>query len=168
MHKSTYSNISKYIIKYLSHLDGKSARILDIGSMDVNGNLRSMFQKPQWEYIGLDIAAGNNVDVVLEDHHKYPFPDNSFDVAVSSSCFEHDEMFWLTFKEIVRVLKNGGYFFLAAPYKDGIHRVPVDCWRFLPDGYKALCKWEPKATLLDSYIDDRPHRDCVGCFKITK
>jgi len=168
MHKSAYDNINKYTEKYLKDLEGKGAKILDVGSMDVNGTLKPIFNKPGWEYVGVDIAKGKNVNVVLADPYKYPFQDDHFDAAVSSSCFEHDEMFWLTFKEVVRVVKSGGYFFLAAPFKDGIHRVPVDCWRFLPDGYKALCKWEPKATLIDSFIDDRPHRDCVGAFKIQK
>lgn len=44
----------------------------------------------------------------------------------------------------------------------------VDCWRFLPDGYRALTKWCPESKLLDSYVDIRPGRDCVGIFKVTK
>jgi SAM-dependent methyltransferase len=168
MHKSAYNNIENYTDRFLKKIEGKQAKILDVGSMDVNGTLKPIFKNRGWQYTGIDISAGKNVDIVLSNHYKYPFPDNTFDAAVSSSCFEHDEMFWLTFKEVVRVIKDGGYFFLCAPYKDGIHRVPVDCWRFLPDGYKALCKWEPQATLVDSFIDTRPHRDCCGAFQIQK
>lgn len=167
MHKSAYSNVSKFINKYLLTFKGKKLNVLDIGSMNVNGSCKQYFTDMGWNYTGIDIEAGDGVDVVLKDHHKYPFADNTFDVAVSISCFEHDEMFWLSFKEIVRVVKNGGYFYLIAPHKDGIH-MKVDCWRFNPDAYKALCKWEPKAVLLDVFLDDRPHRDLCGTFLIKK
>jgi SAM-dependent methyltransferase len=167
VHKSAYINIEKYIIKYLGHLENKNTSVLDIGSMNINGSCKSLFTDRGWKYTGIDIEAGNGVDLVLKDPHKYPFEDNIFDVAVSISCFEHDEMFWLSFKEIVRVLKNGGHFFLLAPHKDGLH-MKIDCWRFNPDGYRALCKWEPKAILLDAFIDNKPHRDCCGAFLIKK
>ena len=40
---------------------------------------------------------------------------NSIDIVVSISTFEHTEFFWETFLEILRVLKPNGLFFLNAP-----------------------------------------------------
>ena len=41
-------------------------RILDVGSMDINGSLKDVTSYS--EYIGIDIKEGKNVDVVLNAH----------------------------------------------------------------------------------------------------
>jgi SAM-dependent methyltransferase len=115
-------------------------RILDLGAQDVNGSLRSV-APPGCEYVGADFTPGRGVDVLLTDPYALPFPDASFDVCVSSSCFEHAEFFWLAFVETMRVLRPGGLFFLNAPSNGRFHRYPVDCWRFYPDAGKALENW---------------------------
>jgi SAM-dependent methyltransferase len=115
-------------------------RVLDVGSQDVNGSLRQV-APANAEYIGADFATGKGVDVVLTDPYSLPFEDESFDVVVSSSCFEHAEFFWLAFNEIMRVLKPHGLFPLNAPSNGSFHRYPVDCWRFYPDAAVALANW---------------------------
>ena len=167
MHESAIDNAQKFATKYLGD-STETKNILDIGSLNLNGSLRKVFKKDKWKYTGIDIQKGRGVDIQLKDPYTYPFEDSSFDAVVSSSCFEHCEMFWLAFNEMVRVTKDGGHIYLNAPFKDGMHREPVDCWRFLPDGMKALAKWNPLAKYLEGYIDLRPHRDCVGIFVINK
>ena len=115
------------------------AVVIDIGSQDVNGSLRSVARCK--EYVGLDFQNAKGVDIVLEDPYKFPLVDNFADLVVSSSCFEHSEFFWLTFLEAVRILKPGGHFYLNAPSRGDIHRFPVDCWRFYPDAAGALANW---------------------------
>ena len=112
--------------------------VLDIGSTDVNGSLRPFYKN---KYIGIDFSPGTGVDTVLEDPYKLPFADGEADAVVSSSCFEHSEMFWLVFLEILRVLKPEGVFYLNAPSNGTFHRYPVDCWRFYPDAGNALVTW---------------------------
>lgn len=63
--------------------------VLDIGSLDINGNNRWLFNN--YTYIGVDVGEGKNVDVVCKGHeYKTPW---KFDVVISSECFEHD-MYW--------------------------------------------------------------------------
>lgn len=57
------------------------------------------------------------------------------------------EFFWLVATEVARVLKLGGLFFLIAPSKRPEHRYPVDCWRYYPDGYRAIGNWSGLETL---------------------
>jgi SAM-dependent methyltransferase len=94
--------------------------------------------------------------VVLEDLYTLPFADDSVDICLSSSVFEHSEMFWLLFVEILRILKPGGLFYLNAPSNGDFHRYPVDCWRFYPDSGQALVAWARRcgitATLLESFV----------------
>jgi SAM-dependent methyltransferase len=131
-----------------------SGIVLDIGSQNVNGSLSEVCPK-KLSYVGVDFIEGHGVDVVLKDPYSLPFPDNHADIIVSSSCFEHSEMFWRVFLEILRVLKPSGVFYLNVPSNGSFHRYPVDCWRFYPDSAKALVTWAKfngiQACLLESF-----------------
>lgn len=63
-------------------------------------------------YTGVDHIAGPNVDVVIDIDKELPFPDSSVDVVISTSAFEHDQMFWITFLDLLRILKPNGMLFL--------------------------------------------------------
>lgn len=134
--------------------------ILDIGSLDVKGTLRSV--KPEGSrYVGVDLRPGPGVDRLLEDPHHLPFDDESFDVVVSSSCMEHDTLFWVTFAEMLRVVKLGGLIYVNAPSNGNYHAHPYDHWRFYPDAGLALAQWSEKvgtpAELIESFIGKRIH-----------
>ncbi len=128
--------------------------VLDVGSMDVNGTLRP-FVPAGMNYCGVDMAPGPNVTLVLDDPYRLPFGEE-FDLAVSTSCFEHAEFFWLLFAEIARVVKPGGYIYVSAPTGGVVHRHPVDCWRFYPDAGLALARWAQRCgwavSLIESFI----------------
>ena len=81
--------------------------VLDIGSLDINGNNFSLFD--ECGYIGLDVAEGTNVDIVCKGH-ELALPDSSFDVVISSECFEHDMYYTKTIQNMYRMLKHGGLF----------------------------------------------------------
>jgi SAM-dependent methyltransferase len=146
----------------------KSTKVVEIGSQDVNGSLRSV-APDAFDYIGVDFQAAKGVDVVLTDPYSLPFASESVDMVLSSSCFEHSEMFWLVFLEIMRVLKPRGLFYLNVPSAGSFHRYPVDCWRFYPDSGRALVQWSKRsggnAELLESYTQKGgTWQDFVGVF----
>jgi len=154
MHHSAYVNTEKFYKKYCEK-DIEKKNILDIGSYNVNGTVRPIFEKGN--YIGMDMFEGPNVDVVA-NAHEIPFEDGFFDIMVSISCFEHDDMFWVTFLEMCRVLKEGGYMCINAPSNGPYHAHPGDNWRFYIDSWKALEKWGKKQgydiELVEHYIDE--------------
>jgi SAM-dependent methyltransferase len=84
----------------------KSGKYLEIGSYDVNGTIRNVFEHAT-EYIGVDLKAGPGVDLVCFGHEVL-LPDSTFDVSVSAECFEHDEHWVATFRNMVRLTKPGG------------------------------------------------------------
>lgn len=55
------------------------------------------------------------VDVVINSASELPFCDDYADATVSTSCFEHAELFWLTFNEMVRITKPGGFIYISTP-----------------------------------------------------
>lgn len=149
MHQSSLDKMKWFVNTYLVDRRCANQVIYDVGSFDVNGSYKQLFDLPNWRYIGLDAQAGLNVDIVL--HSPYSWRDlksNSADVVVSGQAFEHIEWFWLTILEIERVLKPGGICCILAPAAGREHRFPVDCWRFYPDGLKALARFAGLETLV--------------------
>jgi SAM-dependent methyltransferase len=84
-----------------------SVRVLDVGSGDLNGNNRDLFEDAQ--YHGNDVIAAANVTIVSRTKD-LPFADGFFDTIVSSECFEHDPEYTASLNNIVRMLKPGGLF----------------------------------------------------------
>lgn len=142
---------------FLSGISAASSKVLEVGSYEVNGGLRAEFLG-RFEWTGLDLAPGPGVDVVASDPYVYPFEDNYFDICVSSSTFEHDSFFWLTFLEVSRVLRPGGLFYINAPSNGYVHRFPQDIWRFYPDAGIALQAWALRnhlsMNLIESFTAD--------------
>jgi SAM-dependent methyltransferase len=133
----------------------KGLKIVEIGALDINGSLRSV-APPDNTYLGLDTIDGKGVDIVVVDSYILPLKNNTVDICISSSCFEHAEFFWLCFNEVLRILKPEGIFYLNAPSNGAFHRHPVDCWRFYPDSGVALQNWGRRngypVVLLESFI----------------
>lgn len=127
---------------YLASAKHLPLRIMDLGSLDVNGSYKPLFAAHPWQYKGLDISAGENVDIVLKNSYHWPeIRSGSVDVLISGQAFEHIAFFWITMLEIARVLKPGGLCCIIAPSAGPEHRYPVDCWRFYPDGFSALARF---------------------------
>ena len=126
-----------------NYVKGKGkVRVLDVGSYDVNGCMRPLFDGTEAEYFGLDIEAGPNVDIVMNEPYNWDnIPDESFDFVISANAFEHIEYPWLTIKLIYNKLKHGGIACIHAPFSIPEHRYPTDCYRYFSDGFRALAKW---------------------------
>lgn len=142
MHGSSLKRMEWFVRTYLLPLSA-TLRVLDIGSYDVaGGTYRQFFPTPVYEYHGLDLENGPNVDIIPS--HPYHWPEianNVYDVVISGQAFEHMEFFWLTALEMTRVLKPGGLMCIIAPRGFETHRHPVDCYRFDRDGMTAIAHW---------------------------
>ena len=60
----------------------KLGKCLEIGSYDVNGTTRNVFEHTT-DYVGVDLTAGPGVDLVCFGH-EVSLPDSSFDIAISA------------------------------------------------------------------------------------
>jgi len=85
----------------------KNKKVLDIGSLDINGSNKDLFE--DCDYIGIDVGEGKNVDIVSVGH-LFDAPDNYFDTIISTEVFEHDMYYEKTIQNIIRMLKPGGLF----------------------------------------------------------
>ena len=157
MHQSSFSAMERFKEQYLdknSILD-----ILDVGSFDTNSdsfNYGFLFNEKNWNYTGMDIKEGPNVDLVVSDiYNWFGIKDETYDVVISGQAFEHMEFFWKTIVEIERILKPQGLCCIIAPSTGPVHRNPYDCFRFTDDGMKAIGKYAG-LEVLESYTQTSP------------
>lgn len=129
--------------------------VLDIGSLDINGNNRYLFNNSN--YIGIDLGAGKNVDIVCRGHEYKS--DKLFDTIVSTECFEHDKFWELTILNAISLLKNEGLlaFTCAREGRQEHGTFRADGWAspFTCDYYKNLSKQEIENSInLKEYFKD--------------
>jgi SAM-dependent methyltransferase len=84
--------------------------VLEVGSLNINGSIRQFFQ--QCNYVGVDLGAGRDVDVIAKGED-LSYADGSFDVVASCECFEHNPEWAKTFGNMVR-MSCGLVFFSCA------------------------------------------------------
>ncbi len=168
VHDSALSHGKLFFDQYV--VGRPNLKVVDIGSQDVNGSLRSVCPADV-QYIGVDFQHAKGVDILMVDPYQIPIESGTVDVCVSSSCFEHSEFFWVLFLEVLRILKPSGLLYLNAPSNGSFHRYPVDCWRFYPDSGLALQNWARRngtnCALLESFIGAQQlegWNDCVAVF----
>lgn len=89
------------------------------------------------EFINVDIYPFPEVDIV-SDATKLPFKDGSIDAAVSESLFEHVPDAHEIAREMVRVVRPGGYIYVSAPFIHPYHTSPDDFNRWTLSGLKHM------------------------------
>jgi len=82
-------------------------KVLDVGSGDINGNNKFLFEN--CEYDGNDVIQANNVTIVSKTKDLL-FLDETFDTIISTECFEHDSSYKDSLKKIYKMLKPDGLF----------------------------------------------------------
>lgn len=111
MHRQANEFIEK--VKKLHPSYFESQEVLDVGSRDINGNNRKYFSGGR--YTGVDIQDGKNVDLVCLAH-ELDFPDESYNVVISTEVFEHDIHYGKTINNMYRLLKTGGLFVMTCAF----------------------------------------------------
>lgn len=130
----------EFLDKFFLKHSPKPGKVLDVGSLDVNGNIKNFFTDRGYKYLGCDMRKGKNVDVVVNGHDlKKRFKRNSFDMVVCFDTLEHDDRFWLTVANMRYVLKPGGWLILGAPSnRHPRHNHPSDYYRFFETSFKEV------------------------------
>jgi len=72
------------------------------------------------------------------DAEDTPFDDNQWDYVISDQMLEHVRKPWKAVGEMHRIVKPGGVVICTTCSYNPVHRCPIDCYRFMPDGMRAL------------------------------
>lgn len=159
MHPSSMHSMRIFLDKYLRGTPGR--RVLEIGSRDINGSYRPLFDGVADEYTGLDIVPGAGVDIVAANERAYTeIEDASYDVVISGQTFEHARDDQAVMREIARILRPGGYCCIIAPSSGPPHAAP-DYRRYQPEELASLAA-AVDLVEVESYRNDRrPWHDAV-------
>lgn len=126
------SNCISWGISHILKQEVEGKGILEVGSFDVNGSLKSsiLLLGPS-RYIGVDIVEGPGVDIICRcEDLVEKFGLNSFDFVVSTCTLEHIEDWRSSISNIKRVCKPEGKILIIVPSVWPIHDYPSDYWRF--------------------------------------
>jgi SAM-dependent methyltransferase len=151
----------------------RAGQVLEIGSRAVSDvTVRNRFPSSV-SYIGMDVHAGPNVDVVGDAHALSTlFEQERFDGIFSLSVFEHLLMPWVVVLEINKVLKPGGLVIVHTHPTWPPHELPWDFWRFQENAFWALFNqatgFEIVCTVLTTPARIFPHQRASHLLGTTK
>lgn len=119
---------------------GIRGRVLSIGSgtdEDQEGGKYRDYFKNCSSYTTSDVNTEFKCDMVL-DVRSMPIKDESFGCVFCSGVLEHVDDYLTALKEMTRILKPGGILLLGLPFRQALHGVPHDYWRFTEYGIRHI------------------------------
>ena len=146
--------INHFFKRYTRHAG--SGSVLELGSRSRSGNVRRDLVHKELDYVGFDIVAGDNVDV-MGDAHKLSdyFDKDSFDVIFSMSVFEHLAMPWKVALELNKVLKPGGMMLHTTHQTWPLHEEPWDYWRYSKDTWNCIFNRKTGFEVVETQIGEK-------------
>lgn len=130
-----------FSIKNLNPKEVENKKIIEIGSYNINGGIRSVIESWQpKEYIGVDISMGPGVDVVCKVEDLVSnFSEASFDIVISNELLEHVEDWRAAIHNMKAVCKIGGTIIITTRSKGfHYHGYPYDFWRYELEDMKNI------------------------------
>lgn len=109
-------------------------KVLNVGSRGAAVQLGS-----QAVLVGLDIEAGEGVDVVGDVHRASElFRAQEFDAVYTTSTFEHLRRPWIAARELAAVTKRGGWLYCQTHQSFPVHGYPSDYFRFSTEALREI------------------------------
>ena len=128
-------------VKSISEEEIRGKRVIEVGSCNVNGSLRSLIElwKPA-EYIGIDISSGPCVDVICNaENIVEKFGPGSFDVVISAELLEHTKNWRTVISNIKNICKPDGLILITTRSQGfAYHAYPHDFWRYEIEDMKHI------------------------------
>lgn len=108
------NNTKKYLKSISKNKNFK--KIIEIGSLDVNGEIKSLFENFDI-YHGVDIAKGKNVDIVghFASASVQEKIEKSYDLIICCNVLEHDKNWRNTFECALKKVDIGGVIAIVQP-----------------------------------------------------
>ncbi len=138
---------TKQTIDFFSRFkDDLKGPVLEIGALVMDGYVQYLPKDihgssiPE-DYVGIDIFPGKGVDHVInlakpDEVAKLPF--RKFKTIHAHYVFEHVTDIFHMAKVVEDLLEEDGVLLFSVPFVWRIHRIPVDMWRFTPQGIDFL------------------------------
>ena len=102
-----HAEVEDFLHRHSMALNWREARVVEIGSLNVNGECRAHVPGGWREWVGIDVIEGPGVDVVAHAADGLAAL-GEFDIAVSTEALEHDSRWRETVAAVIACLKPGG------------------------------------------------------------
>ena len=130
-------------------------QVLEVGSRARSGITRREMVPKGWDYTGLDVIDGPNVDIVGDAHELTSlFPKQRFDAVFAFSVLEHLLMPWKFVAELNRVLQVGAVGLFTTHQCWPMHDQPWDFWRFSDQAWNALFNKATGFEIIDAQMGE--------------
>lgn len=138
-----HSSVMQFVRLLVEAEELSGCDVLEVGSLDVNGSVRQLFNG---NYHGIDIQDGPGVDQVLDAHSLSMYYRDAFDVVVSTEMLEHDTRPWQSLLAMNIAARPGGWLILTCRGFDErgafpLHEYPWDMYRFSVEAICELLRW---------------------------
>ncbi len=142
MHLNCQLIFKKYALPFFK----SGTKVLEIGPLNSPSAYQKIIndQSIEWQTLNLinwtldDMKNKDRLTIITNDPYHYPVPDNTYDIVISGSVMEHVEDIINWYRELKRIIKQGGYIITILPVSWPYHEAPVDCWRIFPDGFNNI------------------------------
>ncbi len=129
---AVWPSLEDEIGEYKTYFKGKM--------LNAGAGLRDLSSLVDGELVNQDIPHGlHNGNIhIYSPIHDIPVGDGHFDGVICNAVLEHVANPVEVVREIHRVLKPGGYFYLCVPFLQPEHLDPTDFQRYTKDGLRKL------------------------------
>jgi SAM-dependent methyltransferase len=127
-------------LAYLKHwVPTVAGPVLEIGSKDYGSTSSFRDFYAGAEYVGVDMAEGKGVDVVVDLTKTLgPLKESYFDLGICCSVLEHVDKPWIFAANLGKLIRPGGRLYMSVPWVWRYHAYPDDYFRFSHRGVMTL------------------------------
>src|SRR5207237_1111108 len=114
--------------------------VLEIGP-DPHWFCKTLVERSGVRYRFADLGnpgGGQPQFVAMTGEYALDCPDDVFDIVFAANVIEHVRKPWIWLHELRRITRASGLVICVNPVSWPYHAAPVDCWRLLPEAYRAL------------------------------
>lgn len=112
MHTEPYNFLGEVKKRFPVYFDSK--KVLEVGSLNINGSVREFFVN--CDYTGIDLGPGVGVDKIVPIHELNE--PETYDVVVTTEMLEHDKWWNVSLYQMLKNLKKKGILILTCAGPD--------------------------------------------------
>jgi hypothetical protein len=164
------SSTTHWVMENFLEMIGKMkvGHLLEVGSRARSGIVRKGITPHNWTYTGLDVMAGDNVDVVGDAHDLSSiFSPKKFDAVVAFSVLEHLLMPWKFVVELNKILNIGSIGLFTTHQAWPLHDAPWDFWRFSDKAWSALFNKATGFEIVTTTMGEPAYTVALNCHAVT-
>jgi len=145
---------NKWLHQHCLNIQGDVLSIGSGGDYDGQSNFYKDYFLQSSSYTTSEVTEDIDSDLTFDVRDMSYIKDAAYDCVYCSGVLEHVDDYKSGLNEITRILKTDGNLLLGLPFRQTLHMVPQDYWRFTEFGIRHLLR--PSFEIIElAAIDER-------------